>query len=52
MSTTSSDDTDVVTADTPAEPEYVFEGYEVEFSRKVALTPPAAPAPTKPRSAA
>ena len=30
------------TTDPPAEPEYSFEGFNLEFSFKVALTPPAA----------
>jgi hypothetical protein len=28
---------------TPGEPEYTFEGFKVEFSQKVMLTPPASP---------
>jgi hypothetical protein len=36
-----SDDQNGVTADVESEPEYGFDGYNVEFSVKVALTPPA-----------
>lgn len=34
-----SDDTDAASDDTKAEPEYVFDGFDVEFSVKIALTP-------------
>jgi hypothetical protein len=47
-----SDDTDAVTPEHSDGPDYTFEGYDVEFSRKIALTPPAAPAQRpKPASA-
>ena len=36
-----SDDTDVA-SDEKAEPEYAFDGFDVEFSVKIALTPPTA----------
>jgi hypothetical protein len=35
-----SDDADAATVDAKAEPEYVFDGFNVEFSTKIALTPP------------
>ena len=40
-----SDDQDAAPDDAKAEPDYVFDGFDVEFSVKVALTPPAAKRP-------
>jgi hypothetical protein len=37
-----SDDQDATAEDAKPEPEYVFDGFIVEFSVKIALTPPAA----------
>jgi hypothetical protein len=37
-----SDDPDTATEDAKPEPEYVFDGFNVEFSSKIALTPPTA----------
>ncbi len=37
-----SDDADAATDESKPEPEYVFDGFDVEFSLKIALTPPAA----------
>jgi hypothetical protein len=37
-----SDDADAASDDTKVEPEYVFDGFDVEFSVKIGLTPPAA----------
>jgi hypothetical protein len=36
-----SDDQDAAAEDAKREPEYVFDGFDVEFSVKIALTPPA-----------
>jgi hypothetical protein len=49
-----SDDQKVVTTDGGSEPEYEFDGFNVEFSVKVALTPPtlAKPSDPKPRQGA
>ena len=45
-----SDDSDPATDDAKPEPEYVFDGFDVEFSTKIALTPPSAKATApKPR---
>ena len=37
-----SDDADTGADDNKSEPEYAFDGFNVEFSVKIALTPPAA----------
>ena len=39
-----SDDADAASDDGKAEPEYAFDGFDVEFSVKIALTPPTAAA--------
>ena len=36
-----SDDPDIAADDSQPEPEYAFDGFNVEFSVKIALTPPA-----------
>ena len=36
-----SDDPEAAADDAKPEPEYVFDGFDVEFSMKIALTPPA-----------
>jgi predicted AlkP superfamily phosphohydrolase/phosphomutase len=41
-------------SDSKAEPDYVFDGFDVEFSVKIALTPPTVaktPAPAQPQDA-
>jgi predicted AlkP superfamily phosphohydrolase/phosphomutase len=41
-------------SDAKAEPDYMLDGFDVEFSVKIALTPPTvakAPAPTQPQDA-
>jgi hypothetical protein len=45
-----SDDQDAAADDAKPEPNYAFDGFDVEFSIKVALTPPSAKRPDpKPR---
>jgi hypothetical protein len=43
-----SDDTGAATTEAKPEPEYAFDGFEVEFSVKIALTPPTPPKTSDP----
>jgi hypothetical protein len=42
-----SDDADAGSDDAKTEPEYVFDGFDIEFSVKIALTPPSATKPSQ-----